>query len=134
MRLSDIKGERVFDVIADVIDPIANIAEDEAAAELFKREKLPEGVTAKKFLLARARNAAPKLLKGHKADLIAILSAIEGCSPDAYSGVLSFAKLLKDVTELLTDEAFAELFISAQSEKAAVSSASALENTEGAEA
>ena len=26
MRLSDIKGERVFDVIADIIDPIANIA------------------------------------------------------------------------------------------------------------
>ena len=32
MRLSDIQGERVFDVIADIIDPIANIAEDDAAS------------------------------------------------------------------------------------------------------
>ena len=28
MKLSDIKGERTLDVIADIIDPIANIAED----------------------------------------------------------------------------------------------------------
>ncbi len=55
MRLSDIKGERTLDVIADIIDPIANIAEDEVASDLFKREKLPEGMTAKKFLLQRAR-------------------------------------------------------------------------------
>ena len=38
MRLSDIKGDRVFDVIADIIDPIANIASDETASALFKRE------------------------------------------------------------------------------------------------
>ena len=38
MRLSDIQGERVFDVIADIIDPIANIAEDDAASAMFRRE------------------------------------------------------------------------------------------------
>ena len=45
MRLSDIKGERTLDVIAEIIEPIANIAEDEAAAELFRREKPPEGMS-----------------------------------------------------------------------------------------
>lgn len=132
MKLSDIQGERVFDVIADIIDPIANIAEDDAAAELFKREKLPEGVTPKKFLLDRARKAVPKLLKAHKGDLVTILSAIEGVSPEAYAGVLNFAKLLRDMTELLTDEAFTELFISAQNEKGGAPSGSAPENTEEA--
>ena len=39
MRLSDIQGDRVFDVIADIIDPVANIAEDDDAASFFKREK-----------------------------------------------------------------------------------------------
>ena len=38
MKLSKIKGERVFDVIADIIDPIANIAEDKVAAALFQRQ------------------------------------------------------------------------------------------------
>ena len=128
MRLSNIKGERVFDVIADLIDPVANIAQDETASALFKREKLPEGMTAKAFLLKRARTAIPALLKGHKGDIISILATIEGSSAEKYKEDLSLAKLMKDATELLTDEAFGELFISAQSER---SSGSAQENTEG---
>lgn len=127
MRLSDIKGDRTLEVIAEIIDPIANIAEDEAASAMFKREKLPEGMTAKKFLLKRARKSLPVLLKGHKADIISILSAIEGVSAEEYAGTLNLVKLAKDFTELLTDEAFMTLFISAQSE---TSSGSAQESTE----
>ena len=127
MRLSDIKGDRVFDVIADIIDPIANIASDETASALFKREKLPEGMTAKSFLLKRARKAVPALLKGHKSDIITVLSTIEGVSADDYRASLTLAKLMKDTAELMTDEAFGELFISAQSGN---SSGSAQENIE----
>ncbi len=129
MRLSDIKGDRVFDVIADIIDPIANIASDETASALFKREKLQEGMTAKSFLLKRARKAIPALLKGHKSDIITVLSTIEGVSADDYRASLTLAKLMKDTAELMTDEAFGELFISAQS---GTSSGSAQENIEEA--
>lgn len=128
MKLSDIHGERVFDVIADIIDPIANIAEDEKASAMFRREKIPEGMTVKEFAMQRARKAFPALLKGHKGDIIAILASIEGVSADAYKGTLNLAKLMRDATEILTDEAFGELFISAQSGK---SSGSAQENIEG---
>ena len=127
MRLSDIKGDRTLEVIAEVIDPICNIVEDDAAMSVFRREKLPEGMEPKKFLLARARKSLPVLLKKHKSDIIDILAAIEGVSPEQYQGVLNLVKLFKDATDLLTDEAFAELFISAQGE---TSSGSAPENTE----
>lgn len=127
MKLSDVKGDRTLEVIADVIEPICNIAEDENAAALFKREQLPEGMTAKKFLLQRAKKAVPALLRGHKGDVIAILSSIEGTSPEAYTGALSLIKLTKDFIGLMTDEAFAELFISAQTGEP---SGSAQENTE----
>jgi hypothetical protein len=130
MKLSDIRGDRVFDVIADIIDPIANIAEDEKAATMFQREKLPEGMTVKQFAMQRARKALPALLKGHKADIIAILAAIEGVSADAYKGALNLVKLTRDTVELLTDDAFTALFLSAQSEN---SSGSAQENTEEAD-
>ena len=125
MRLSDIKGDRVFDVIADIIDPIANIASDETASALFKREKLPDGMTAKAFLLERARKSVPALLKGHKGDIITVLATIEGVSADDYRASLTLAKLMQDTAELMTDEAFCELFISAQS---GTSSVSAQEN------
>ena len=114
MKLSDVKGERVFEVLADIIDPIANIAEDEQAAALFKKAKLPEGMTPSKFLLERARKAVPPLLRGHKGDIIAILAAIEGVEPETYKGALNMFRLFKDCTSLLSDEAFSELFISAQ--------------------
>lgn len=128
MKLSNIQGERVFDVIADIIDPIANIAEDEKASAMFRREKLPEGMTVKQFATQRARKSLPSLLKGHKGDIVAILAAIEGVSTDAYNGALNLAKLMQDTAELLTDDAFTALFLSAQSEKF---SGSAQENTEG---
>lgn len=130
MRLSDIQGERVFDVIADIIDPIANIAEDEQVSAMFRREKLPEGMTVKQFATQRARKSLPALLKGHKDDIISILAAIEGVSTDAYKGALNLVKLMRDTAELLTDDAFTALFLSAQSEN---SSGSAQENTEGKE-
>ena len=130
MRLSDIKGDRTLEVIAEIIDPIANIAEDEESSAMFKREKLPDGMTAKKFLMKRVRKSLPVLLKGHKADIIAILSAIEGVSSEEYAGALNLVKLVKDCTDLLTDEVFMELFISAQSEN---KSGSAQENIEAPE-
>ena len=80
--------------------------------------------------MKRVRKSLPVLLKGHKADIIAILSAIEGVSAEEYSGALNLVKLVKDCTDLLTDEAFMELFISAQSEN---NSGSAQESIEAHE-
>lgn len=131
MRLSDIKGERTLDVIADIIDPIANIAEDKKAVDLFTKKKLPKGMTVKQFLLKRARESVPALLKDHKADVIAILSTIEGVSPEVYTGELNLAKLFKDCVELLTDEAFTAFFTSPQSEEGGTSSGSVQAGTPG---
>lgn len=128
MKLSDIKGERTLEVIADIISPIANIASDDKASELFVRKKLPDGKTVKEFMLERIATSLPILLKEHKVDIIKILSTIEGTSVEKYSEELNLAKLLKDVTELLTDEAFLAFFTSTQSQK---TSGSVLENTEG---
>lgn len=130
MRLSDIKGDRVFDVIADIIEPISNIAADETVSLLFKREKLPEGMSVKTFMLERVKKTVPTILKRYKDDIIKILSTIEGVSEDDYRASLTLAKLIQDVTELLTDNSFGELFISA---RGGISSGSAQENIEAPE-
>ena len=111
MKLSDIKGERTFDVIAEIIDPISNIAADKEATELFTRKPLPDGVTARDFVMQRIKKSVPILLKNHKNDLIVILAAIEGVSVDEYKGSLNLVKLTTDTVELLNDEAFKAFFI-----------------------
>lgn len=129
MRLSDVKGERTFDVIASVIDPIANIAEDSEAAELFIRKSLPNNMTPKEYTLQRVKKSVPVLLKKHKEDIIVILSTIEGISPEEYGRTLNLAKLFKDCVELLTDEAFTTFFISAENKVEEKPSGSIMEST-----
>lgn len=105
MKLSEVRGERVFDVIADIIEPACNIAQDADAASLFDRsEKRPDDVTPTEFALAKVKRAVPKLMRSHKDDLVAILAAIEGTDPDEYRSDLTMPKLIQGVYEILTDE------------------------------
>ena len=123
MKQSDVRGERVFDVIADIIDPIFNIVADKEAMELFKKKKVPEGKEAKAFLMERLKKSLPLLLKDHKKDLIAILSIIEGCTAEEYAEKLTISTLFRDVADLLNDKDFMELFTSAQTEEPSSASA-----------
>lgn len=105
MRLSEIKGERVFDVIADIIEPACNIAQDKEAAKLFDRsEKRPDGMSAKDFALQRVKASMPSLMRNHKDDLVTILAAIEGVDKGEYMDGLTMPKLVQGVFEILTDE------------------------------
>ena len=113
MRLSSIKGDRVLDVIADIIDPIANMVQDRDVAAMFKREAVPDGMDARGFFAERMRKGLPALLKGHKADIIAVMAAIEGVAPGQYAESLDFPKLFTDVMDLVTDDAFLD-FLSSQ--------------------
>ena len=132
MKLSDIKGERAIDVIADLIEPVARIAEDEKAAKLFRREKLPKGESAKSFLLKRIRTSVPALLRGHKNDLIEIMSAIEGVGKEDYAASLTIPKLIADIFGLLGDSELFALFGLAQTTEEP-SSGAAQADTQAAE-
>lgn len=117
MKLSDIKGDRVLDVIADIIDPIANMVQDKDVTAMFKREAVPEGMDARDFFAKRMCKGLPVLLKSHKADIIAIMAAIEGVTPEQYAESLDFPKLFTDVMELVTDDAFLDFLSSSETGK-----------------
>ena len=127
MKLSEIKGARTFDVIADIIDPISAIATDKQAMELFKRQKIPKGMDEKTFVLQRVRDHVPYLLHEHKGDVISIMAAIEGVTAEEYAASLDLGKLMADLYDLLTDDGIIPLFTRARSQ---VSSGSAPETTE----
>lgn len=106
MKLSDVKGERTFEVVADLIEPIANLAQDKAVMALFERKNCPKGKTPQEFMLERVKKAVPALMRDHKSDLVLVLSTIEGTSAEEYAESLNLAKLLGDVYDLMTDEEF----------------------------
>lgn len=127
MKLSDIKGERVFDVIADLIDPVQHIAQDKEIT-LFKREKAPKGVAARDFAIQKLMGNVPKLLKRHKRDLSVILATIKGVPVDEYVEGLNLAQLSVDLLELMNDAEFINFFTSAAKTTSAYGSPSG--NTE----
>lgn len=110
MKLSQVKGDRVFEVVATIIDPIASIALDEDAARMFKREEMPEGLTAWQFFLTKVRESLPTLIRGHKDDLCTILAAIGDVTVEEYVEGLTLDKFMADIIELLTDGDFRGFF------------------------
>lgn len=105
MRLSDVKGERTFEVVADIIEPVYRIAQDEAAVEMLSPKPCPEGEDPKKFMARRLVAGVPALLRSHKGDLVAIMAAIEGEDVEEYAASLDLAKLATSLAELVSDPA-----------------------------
>lgn len=124
MKLSDIKGERVFDVLADLVEPVANIAQDPKFLEMFRKIKIEEGEEKptreelRKAAAARLKAGIPYLLKEHKRDLVAVLSTINGVEPEEYLGALNLVKLFRDAADLIGDPDFFAFmpFVQAQKE------------------
>ena len=104
MRLSEIRGDRVFDVVADITEPLCNIATDEQAPYRFRRSQVPEGMSKEEFALSKIRKAVPVLMRDHKDDLTAILAAIESVPVAEYREGMTMASICKGVYEILTDE------------------------------
>lgn len=110
MKLSDIRGERVFDVVAEIIDPIVSIAQDKDAADLFAPREKPKDMEPWEFFLSRVKRSLPPLLKTHRDDFVRIMATVNDVTPEEYKSELTLAKLFSDVTELVTDKEFTSFF------------------------
>lgn len=131
MKLSEIKGEKIFDVIGDIIPAITNIAVDPELADLFTKKPLPEGMLPWQFIAKRWGESVPRLIKYHKDDLVTILAILEDKTKEEYMKEMTITKMINDVLTILHDESFAQFFPSAQTKEAVTSSGSVPENTEG---
>ena len=107
MKLSEIKGDRALEVIADIMEPISNIVSDKEAKKAFQNaEKEP------------IVKVLPQLIKTHKQDIYKMLAIIDGVSVDEYKKSSNMMKLLQDFSDIITDESVQSLFISAKATEA----------------
>lgn len=105
MKLSEVKGDRCLDVVAEIVEPVYAIATDPAFSDAFRREECPEGEDPRSFMAARLVKAVPALLKSHKGDVLAVLAAIAGMDAGGYAEGMTMASLVRDTYDLMTDEA-----------------------------
>lgn len=128
LKLSEIKGEKSFDILAEIIEPTTNIAADKKSAALFGPRPLPEGMTVQEYVIQRVKEAVPPLMKSHKKDLIAIFATLSEMTEEEYKDQMTLDGVMLDLGALISDPIFNAFFTMSQSTKP--SSGSASENTE----
>lgn len=110
MKLSQIKGDRAYDVLAEIVEPIATIMFDEES------RKALSGI-GDKDKTKDAIKILPKIMKKHKPELMKVLSALDGVSVAEYTKELTLAKITNDFVDLMYDEESQKLFTNAEQEK-----------------
>ena len=123
MKLSEVKGEAVLDLIADITEPVIKISKSDVVQNAFKKAvsaKPAEGESAENFhpsaiAMRELRDHVPELIRTNKREIVQVLAALQGCSVDEYLKDLNLLKLIVDVTEVLTDDGFSD-FLTSQPE------------------
>lgn len=93
-KISEIKGEEAIDILAELIDPIGEIAADKDFIELARG--------------GERTGAVKKALKDHKKSVITILALLDGEDPATYQP--SLVSLPMKLLELLNDPDLQLLF------------------------
>lgn len=119
MRISDIKGEKALDVIADLLDPVAEISTDNEVRTLLGTGK------------AADRKKAIKLgIKNHKKAVITMLAVLNDKDPETYEpSIYALPMMLLDI---LNDPEVKTLFGLQEQTSDGISSGPVQENTEEA--
>ena len=107
MKLSELKGEKAIEVIADLIAPVTSIASDQKNLSIFKKQG--SGERSKEEVAKEMSEKIPTLLKTHKKDVLDILCAF---NPDAKPEEMSVYDIINGVSDLLSDKDFLSLFLS----------------------
>jgi hypothetical protein len=113
MKISDYKGEAALELLAEIIEPAAEIMTDKDVVGSFKKNKF-KGISL--------------AIKSHKAAIIRVMAAIDGIPVEEYH--CNVFTLPQKVLQILNDKELAELFISQGQMGDAKSSGSASVNTE----
>lgn len=120
MRIETVTGEEAIDLLADLLDPITAIAQDEEIQKMSQTPHTP--------VLAIVK----AILKRHKHEAVEILAAMDGIPAEEYKGTVF--TIVKDLLALLSNPEIQSFFGLSGQKKAQKSSGSATENTEAEKA
>lgn len=108
MKISEIKGEKLFDILADVIEPITNIADSAPMQAIFDdiaaRSKDNDAQSIAQFTIDEIRAHVPQLLRENKKDMIKLLSVLNEQTTQEYCADLTLGKLMSDSLDLLAQD------------------------------
>lgn len=129
MKLSELTAEQGLEAIANSLEYIGNIADDDDALKLCQ-ELVPRESEKYIKVFARGAKTAPKLLKTHKDDVIGILAAFELQTVEEYKKKHKLMDVIKGMVDLVNEPEVRQLFFSAPTGETGEHSGDVQENTE----
>lgn len=115
MKLSEIKGEKALDTLADLIEPLGEIVTDPEIQEMHKAG------------MPRIKMIKPAI-KNHKKAVVTVLALLDGENPDTYE--VDLLTLPRKMMEVINDPYISEVFQSQSQRMPQESFGSATVNTE----
>lgn len=94
MKLTQLENEDAIDLIANIIEPLGQIAQDKKIQELLKETN--------KLVLVQY------ILKNHKKSIIEILAAMDGTPVEEYH--CNVITITKDLLEIVNNKELSEVF------------------------
>lgn len=105
--ISEIKGERSFDTLADVMEIAFSLAEDENVMEFVKRgEGIPEGEDALEWQMRIMKKCVPAMIRDHKDALASLIAISKNTTKAKYLKDVTPNELWKDVIAIFNDKTF----------------------------
>lgn len=119
-KILDARGEEALDVLADLLDPVTEIAQDPEISAMMRGGK----ATVAQFTVA--------ILKSHKSAVVDIMAIDDGKTAEEERKLLSVATIPLRLMALLKNAAIKEmLFGAAETSESADGSSTASENGRG---
>ena len=107
MKLSEIRGEKALDVMADAMDLAESLSDDESFKALVELIKGREGEGVPRGALS----IIAKLVRAHKKEIVALMASAKGVTYEEYA---EGGEVVADVVELLGSDASVFGFLSQQ--------------------
>jgi hypothetical protein len=125
MRLSEFKDEEALDLLADIIEPVGSILEDDEIAKIYEDNKSDGfGIKAKLQTIS-------VMIRNHKPEVIEILAKLN--KKDVSEFHCNVLTLPKELLSLINDPIMQDFFASQVQNEGEISSAPVTENTEETE-
>jgi hypothetical protein len=125
MRLSEFKDEEALDLLADIIEPVGSILEDDEIAKIYEENK-SDGFGIKAKL-----QAISVMIRNHKPEVIEILAKLN--KQDVSEFHCNVLTLPKELLSLINDPIMQDFFASQVQNEGEISSAPVTEITEETE-
>ena len=117
-RLQDVKGEESLDVLADILDYVVTLVQNETVKKAIEDDGLRNIKTIK------------TLIKEGKHEIVSIMAVIDGKSYDEFVKTLDLLTLPVMLYQTFNDEALQAVFTSQAQQMGVTSSGLATETTE----